>query len=265
MQTDQKINQTGFAGPAQYGGPEQAGGGAAGAVATGLARTGENDANTGQMNKGMADANSLAGSAQTRGPQAVQNAGDAQNAAGGANGNQAGAIELARRQAMGQAPSAGAYQLQAGLNQASAQQSAMAAGARGSSALATGQNNAAANISNMQQQAYTGAGMLRSQDMAAGRGLYNSLTNAARDQAGQKLGEANNMGLTNQQMNDNFGLGMGNAAVGFGGVSNGFNGEDLQNTQTALVPQDAQDDANQAYQEQLAANEKQRVGEAIKN
>jgi hypothetical protein len=223
----------------------------------GLDRLGANDADSGAMDAGQDAARKAAAEAATRGPQVTQDAGIAGQVANGANGNRAGAIELARQQAMGMAPSQGAYQLQAGLDLGSQQQAAQARGARGSAALATGTANANANVSNLQQNAFTGAGMLRSQDMANGRGMYNTLTGQARDQSGQVLGEANNVGVTNQQMNDNHGLNMGNASVGLGGVSNGFNGEDFGNANEAFGFTTAQDDANQALQEQKFGVRKQ--------
>lgn len=180
-----------------------------------------------------------------------QNAGDANQQASGANGNQAGAIELARRMAAGNSPSAGAIQLQRGLNQGSAQQTAMAAGARGSAGIATAQGNAAANTSNMQQNAFTGAGMLRSQDMATGRGLYASLTNDQRGQDQAATAEANRVGMANAKASDDYRLGMGNAAVGFGAVANGQNQNDLSNFQRGMAPVYGQDEMNQQGKEWL--------------
>ncbi len=207
-----------------------------------LARTGQNDVAQGALNGAAGYANDQATNGR---PGAVMNAGDANNQASGANGNQAGAIELARRMAMGSAPSQGAMQMQQGLNQASAQQSAMAAGARGSAAMATAGANRAANVSNMQQNAYSGAGMLRSQDMAAGRGMYASLTGQARDQAGQALGISNGFAVDDARADDAIRLGMGNAAVGIGAAANAENGRDFTNTRNAWDPVFAQDDAKQ--------------------
>ncbi len=179
----------------------------------------------------------------------TQDAGAANNAASGANGNQAGAIELARRMAMGSQPSQGAMQMQQGLNQASAQQSSMAAGARGSAAMATAGANRAANVSNLQQNAYSGAGMLRSQEMAQGRGMYSSLVNDKRGQDAETLGEADRVGMANAKSYDDYRLGAGNAAVGLGGVANGQNGNDLDNYNRGMAPVFAQDDMNQQGKE----------------
>jgi hypothetical protein len=208
----------------------------------GLNRLGNNDVDQAAIQGGADYANGQAANGR---PGATMDPTAANNQASGANGNQAGAIELARRQAMGQSPSQGAYQLQAGLNQASRQQSALAAGARGSAALATGQANQQANTANLQQNAFAGAGMLRSQDMAAGRGLYGSLTGQQRTQDQGALGMANEFGQANQKAGDNYRLGMGQAGVAFGGVANAQQGSDFNNANNAMDPMYAQDDAHQ--------------------
>ncbi len=219
-----------------------------------MARTADNDADQGQIvgAQNYAQGQSVAGR-----PGAVTDANAANNQASGANGNQAGAIELARRQAMGQTPSAGAMQLQQGLNQASAQQRAMAGGARGSAALATAGANQLANTSNLQQQAFGNAGIMRANDMAAGRGMYGTATTAARGMDAAALGQANDFGVANAQAGDAYKLGMGNAAVGLGGVANANNGEDLTRMGTAMDPIAAQDQADQQKQLWLAQNNKQ--------
>ena len=247
-----------FVGPATYGGTGY-GGGADTHAQTALNRTADTYKQMHGASQAYDAATGLAGEVQTREPQAQENAYDAGNVAGGANGNQAGAIELARRQAMGQAPGQGIRSLQMGLNQASGQQAAMAAGARGSASLATAGANRMANTSNLQQNAFAGAGMMRSQDMAAGRGLYNTFAGQDRDHAGQVQDAANSIGLANAGMNDSHSLAMGNAATGFGGVANAYNGEVFNQTTNAMEPMNAQDDANQAYQEQLGNNNKQGV------
>lgn len=196
------------------------------------------------------------GQAATGGPGALQNKQAANNQASGANGNQAGAIELARRQAMGQAPGAGVQQLQQGLQQASAQQSAYAAGARGSAALATAGSNAAANRSNLQQGAFGNAGMMRAQDMATGRGMYASLTGQQRAQDGMALGAGNDFSSANQGAQDGYQLGMGGAAAGLGGVANAQTGANFTNAQNAFGIGYAQDDANQDQQTWQANNRK---------
>lgn len=244
---------------ATYGNSEQ---GAYQARDEGLARTSQNDADQSAMNGGAGYAN---GQATNGRPGAEMNQQAADNQASGANGNQAGAIELARRQAMGLSPSAGAMQLQSGLKQASQQQTAMAAGARGSAALATGQNNAAANRSNLQQNAFAGAGMMRAQDMAQGRGMYASLTNQQRGQDQSALGMSNEFSQANQQAQDQYRTGMGNAAVGFGGVANAQAGADFTNTQNAFSPVYAQDDANQDQRTWQANNRKQAVAANIED
>lgn len=177
--------------------------------------------------------------------QGVQDAGLANNQASGANGNQAGAIELARRLAMGEGISQGAMQLQSGLNQASAQQTAYAAGARGGASLATASANAAANRSNLQQNAFTGAGMLKSQEMAQGRGMYAGMLNDKRAGDSAALGESNRIGIENNRMKDGYQLGMGQGAVGFGQVANGQDAQDLNNWNRGMNPIYAQDDMNQ--------------------
>jgi len=180
---------------------------------------------------------------------ASQDAGAANNQASGANGNQAGAIELARRQAMGQGPSAAAYQLQAGLDQGLAQQTSMGRSARGGAGLATEQSNAGYNSGAMEQNAFTQGGMLRSQDMAQGRGLYGSLLNDKRGQDANAIGQADQMSQFNSQSNDNYRNQMGNAAVGFGQVQNGQNQNDLNNFNRTNAPTYAQDDMRQQAQE----------------
>ncbi len=206
-----------------------------------------NDGNQAQVGGAINTAN---GMAQGQGHEiGTQDAGAANNAASGANGNQAGAIELARRMAMGSQPSQGAMQMQQGLNQASAQQSAMSAGARGSAAMATAGANRAANVSNLQQNAYTGAGMLRSQDMAAGRGMYAGLVNDKRGQDAATLAEGNRVGMANAKSWDDYRLQAGNAAVSLGGVANGMRGNDLDNYNRGMAPVFAQDDMTQQGQE----------------
>ncbi len=237
-------------------------GGANAATDEALARTGSNDAAQIAIDNGVTYQQNQARNG--RNP-AQMDAAAANNQASGAGGNQAGAIELARRQAMGAAPSAAAYQMQAGLNQASAQQRAMAAGARGSAALATAGANRNANISNLQQNAFSGAGMLRSREMAEGRGLYGSATNQQRGQDQQMLGMANDFGTANVGAQDSYKLGMGNAAVGLGGVQNAQQGRDFTNERNAWDAIYAQDDANQDRQNWLANNRKQAVAANIED
>jgi len=121
----------------------------------------------------------------------------------------------------------------------------MAAGARGSAALAVGQQNAMANKSNLQQNAFSGAGMMRSQDMATGRGLYGTLTGQARAQDQKALTAADEFGLADRKARDDYQLAFGKAAVGFGQVDNSGNNEDFINQRNSFDPIYAQDDANQ--------------------
>ncbi len=238
---------------AQYGGSY---GGAEEAKNAGLARLANNDADQAAIQGGADYANQQA--AQGR-PGAEMDPTAANNQASGANGNQAGAIVLARRMAMGSSPSAAAMQMQQGLNQASAQQASMAAGARGSAALATAGANQRANTAAMQQNAFSGAGMLKSREMAEGRGMYSGLTGQQRAQDQSALGMANEFSQANQKAQDDYRLGMGGAGVGFGGVANAQQGSDFNNSQNAFNPIYAQDDANQDHQTWLAANRKQAV------
>lgn len=243
----------GYTPPAQYGGKA---GGAAEARDEGLDRVGYNDAEQKAVQGGANYANGQAANGR---PGADQDAAAVANQASGANGNQAGAIELARRQAMGVTPGAGVMSLQRNLQAGSQQQSALAAGARGSAAIATGQQNAAANTSNMQQNAFSGAGMMRSQDMAAGRGLYGSLTGQARAQDQSALGEANQFGQAKAKAADDYQLGMGKAAVGLGQVGNAQNNQDFINSRNAFDATYADDDAKQDGQTWVSAKRKQAV------
>jgi hypothetical protein len=128
--------------------------------------------------------------------------------------DQAGAMELARGAAMGQAPSAAAYQMQAGLNAAGAQQAAQAGGARGAAGLAMAQGNAASNVANMQQNAFTAAGQLRAQEMAEARGLYGGLAGQMRQQDQNRLGMGNQMSQFNSTIGLQRQMGFGNMALG---------------------------------------------------
>jgi hypothetical protein len=210
----------------------------------------QNDAAQGQMQDGQAWLNQQ--SQTPRGPMASEDPRLANNFASGANGNQAGATGLARSLATGAVPSQGAIQLQNGLNQATQQQSAVAGGARGSAALATAATDKAANVSNLQQNAYTGAGILKSQDMAMGRGLYGSMTDQYRQQQGQRMAQSNEMGQANAKRNDDYSINTGSAAVGLGGVGDRMNNQDLSADNRANEASNMQDDANQDYQVYVA-------------
>lgn len=135
-------------------------------------------------------------------------------------GHQNSAIGLAGTLARGSMPSAGAMQLQRGLNQATAQQSAIAAGARGSAALATSQASRQANVANLQQNAYTNAGILRANEMAAGRGLYGSLASQQRDQDASYQQQQNQLAQFNAQEKDKYTVGMAGMATGYGQLGN---------------------------------------------
>ncbi len=196
---------------------------------------------------------------QDRGATAQQDRGLANNVYGGAGGHQQGAVGLADQMARGSAPSAAAYQLQAGLNQATDQQSSMARSARGGAALATAGANQQANTAALQQNAFTQGGLLRSRDMAQGRGMLGSMLGQQRDQAGQLLGQGNRLNQDNAQRNDAYALGMGNAGVQLGDVANQQQAQDLQWYQGGMQPVDAQSQADQQHQEWNADAEKQRL------
>ena len=220
---------------------------------------GNNDAQQGAIRGGMDYANGQSALGQSRGPTATEDPTLAANEASGAGGNQAAAIGLAGTLARGQQPSAAAYQLQNGLNQASAQQSAFAHGARGSASLATAGTDAAANTANLQQNAYAQGGILKSRDMATGRGMLGSMLGQQRDQDNSRIGMANDMGQYNANANDQYSLGMGQAAVGLGGVANGQDQQDFQYDQGGLQSVDAQSEADQQHQRWLADAQKQKV------
>ncbi len=196
---------------------------------------------------------------QDRGAVAQQDRGLADNAYSGAGGHQQGATSLADQMARGSAPSAAAYQLQAGLNSATDQQSSMARSARGGAALATAGANQQANTAALQQNAFTQGGLLRSRDMATGRGLLGSQLAQQRDQAGQLMGQGNQLNQFNAKRNDDFSLQMGNAGVAFGDIANQQQAQDLQWYQGGMRPVNAQSEAEQQGQEWKADAEKQRI------
>lgn len=219
----------------------------------------KNDADQGLISEAGTFAGGQAALGQNRGPQAVQDQGLANNAGSGAGGHQQGAVDLAGQLARGQGPSQAAYQLQNGLNQATAQQQSMQRSARGGAALATAGANAGANTAAMQQNAYTQGGMLRSRDMASGRGLLGSALGQQRDQQGQLIGQSNQLNQFNADLNDKYSLGMGGAQVGFGDVSNQKQGQDLNWHQGGMTSVDAQSEAEQQGHEWASDAEKQRV------
>ncbi len=226
-----------------------------------LGQMGANDAQQGQVAGGMGYANQQ--SQAPRGPQATENPLLAGNEASGANGHQAGAVGLAGSLARGQGPSQAAYQLQNGLNMASDMQTSLGRSGRGSAALATGVANTQANTANLQQNAYTQAGALKAQDMTTGRGLYGSLVGTQREQDTARIGQANEMGQYNAQANDQYALGMGNAALGFGQAGLAQSGMDLSNYQQGMNPVNAQTQAQQQQQAWRANSRKQAISNNI--
>lgn len=205
----------------------------------------DNDAQQGMIEGGADYANQQAGLGQSRGPTAREDQGLSDQEASGANGHQAGAIGLAGTLARGQQPSVAAMQLQQGLNSATAQQTSMARGARGAAALAVANQNRQANTAALQQNAFTQGGLLRSRDMAAGRGMLGIGLGQQQAQDQQRLGIANQIGQDNAERNDKYALGMGEAAVGLGGVGNTLNQQDLGWHQGGMTSIEAQTEAEQ--------------------
>lgn len=160
----------------------------------------------------------------------------AANEAASRNGDQAGALQLAREAAMGQAPSEAAYQLQSGLNQAMGAQQAQIGGARGAAAIAQAQSRGAGLTAGMQGQAFTEAGRLRAQEMAQARSQYGGLAGQQREQDIGRIGQ-------DQQ----YRLGMGQLGIGYGNSAQGW-------YQGAQAPQQAQLQAGLAGQEQRGNN-----------
>ncbi len=218
-----------------------------------------NDAAQAQSAGGQSYANGQMYGAQSRGPQAQEDAGLAQNEMNSRYGDQNGAIGLARSLASGQGPSEGAYQLQRGLDQGLAQQTSMGRSARGSAAMATAEGNAGANSANLQQNAFTAGGQLRAQDMAAGRGLYGSMTTQQRAQDQGRLDQGNAMSQGNAARNDQYGLGMGNLANQFGELGNAQDQTDFGYYQQGMAPVNDQFQANQMATEWAAGNRKTAV------
>lgn len=197
--------------------------------------------------------------------QVTQDQGLANNASSGAGGNQNQAVSLAGQLAAGNSPSQGAYQLQNGLNQGLAQQTSMGRSARGGAALATAGADAGANAAAMQQNAWTAGGMLRSQDMAQGRGMLGSALGQQRDQDNAQIAEGNSVNQANAQNQDNLRLGMGTASVALGQVGNAQASQDQGVHQAGMGSVDAQDTANQQYKRWQADAQHQKVAANIKN
>lgn len=197
--------------------------------------------------------------------QVTQDPGLAAKAANGAGGNQNEAVSLAGKLAAGNSPSQGAYQLQNGLNQGLAQQMSMGASARGGAALATAGADAGANSAAMQQNAWTAGGMLRSQDMAQGRGMLGSALGQQRDQDNGMIAESNSVNQANATNKDQYQLGMGQAGVALGQVGNAQAGQDFGVHQAGMAPIDAQDTANQQYKRWQADAQNQKVAANTKD
>lgn len=169
------------------------------------------------MGGSMSNADWANGQAQRdRGAMATENPELSQRETDSRYGDQAGALQLSREAAMGQAPSEAAMQMQLGLNQAAANQSSLAGSARGSAALATAQGNAAGQTAGLQNQAYLQGGALRAQEMANARGQYGQLSSQVRDQDLQRLGQGNQMSQYNAGLNDQYKLGMGQLGNQYG-------------------------------------------------
>jgi hypothetical protein len=222
-------------------------------------RRDDNDAQQGLVNNGMNYADSHAALGQSRGATAFEDQGLSDNEASGAGGHQQGAIGLAGTLARGQVPSQAAMQLQAGLNQGMSQQQSMAASARGGAALAVARPNADANIAAMQQSAFTQGGLLRSRDMAAGRGMLGTGLGQMQEQDQRRLGMANQLGQYNAEANDRFSLGMGAAANNLGGTAIGQDKNDLLWYQGGMTSVDAQSEADQQRKRWEADAEAQRI------
>ena len=219
---------------------------------------GDNNADQAAVQGGMGYAN-LQASGQGGTAPAVENQGLVNNVAGGANGNQAGAVTLAQRLATGNGPSEAAYQLQHGLDQGVAQQRSMASSGRGFGALATGQAAGRENTANLQQNAFTQGGLLRSQDMTTGRGLLGTALSTQRDQDNAAIGQANDMSQFNATQADKNTLGMGQAGVALGDAGNAQNAQDLGYYNQGMNPVDAQSEADQAKQLWASQNQKQKA------
>jgi hypothetical protein len=176
-------------------------------------------------NKQMMDAN--------RGPQAWENQHYSDQEAHARGYDQAGALQLQREAAMGQAPSEAAWLMQQGLDQGMAGQASMAGSARGAAAIAQAQGNAAANVAGMQGQAYNQAGQLRAAEMAHARGAYGDLASQQRAQDQNRLGMASDMSNRNADRNDQWRLGMGQLGVANDQNAQGWYGaaSDLEKSQ----------------------------------
>lgn len=200
------------------------------------------------LNSGASYADSLARKAQNRGPSAREDSGLAWNEASGAGGNQGAALGLAGTLARGQQPSQAAYQLQSGLNANMAQQSAIARGARGGAALAVAGQNEAFNNATAQQNAFTQGGLLRSRDMATGRGLLGSQLDTMQRQNAARIGQADTLNQFNAAQNDKVELGMAGAAVNLGNAATNAGNQNLNIQKGKDAITDQQNTADQQAQ-----------------
>lgn len=224
-----------------------------------------NDIQQGIVGAGRGYAEKQAGLGQSRGPTAREDQKLSDQEASGADGHQNGAIGLAGTLARGQQPSQAAMQLQQGLNMATAQQTSMARGARGGAALALAGQNQQANTAALQQNAFTQGGLLRSRDMAAGRGMLGTGLGQQREQDLGRINQANAIGQYNAEANDKYSLGMGGIAVGLGGVGNQQNQQDLGWHQGGMTAVEAQTEAEQQRKEWMGDEESERIAANIED
>ncbi len=161
-------------------------------------------------------AGSQAKNAQFRGPMASENQQLTNNEAQTRGFDQAGALQLQREAAMGNAPSAAQMQMGRGLDSALAQQQAQMGSARGAAGIALAGGNAAANSAQMSNSVIGQAGQLRAQEMAQARGAYGDLASAVRGQDQSRIAQGNQMSQFNAGLNDQYALGMGGLQNQFG-------------------------------------------------
>lgn len=186
----------------------------------------------GGMNRAQGNADWAMGQAmQDRGPTAWEDQALSNREADARYGDQAGALQLVREAAMGNAPSEAAYMMQRGLDQAVAGQQSAAGSARGAAALANAQGNMAANQANLQNQAFTQAGQLRANEMAQARGAYGGLAGQMRQQDLERLAQGSAMANANAARNDAYRGMMMQGANAFGTQGQGW-------YQGAMHPQD---------------------------
>jgi hypothetical protein len=215
----------------------------------GMGMAGQSSYNTGQWSE---QANTGSGAAQ-----ATEDATLAGREADTRNGDQSGALQLAREAALGQAPSQAAYQMQAGLDAAMAGQQSMMGSARGAAAIANAQGNAAANSANLQNQAFNSAAQLRAQEMAQARSQYGGLAGQMREQDLARLGQGDAMAMNNAGQMNNYKIGFANAA---NGAMNAGQGWYTQAGHPNDVNSQLQNDANQRKFQAWNAGEDRAAG-----